>query len=104
MQYSHEERKLVVWHWFVNCESPGDWLITFHRPVNDRGERVTPSDFDAYRMSHDVLGPCCLCPFQHSDVGHFKESAIFMVGHGRFAGEYVAACAEGRCDYFGDSN
>jgi hypothetical protein len=22
-----------------------------------------------------------------------------MMGHGRFAGEYVAACADGRCNY-----
>jgi hypothetical protein len=73
-----------------------------YRPINERGERVTPSDFEAYRTSHDILGPCCLCPFQFQDTGEFKESAIFMMGHGRYAGEYVAACADGQCNYFSD--
>jgi hypothetical protein len=62
---------------------------------------VAPSDFEDHRMSYDVLGPCCLCPFQHRDIGDFKESVIFMAGYGRYVGEYVAACADGRCDYFG---
>jgi hypothetical protein len=71
------------------------------RPTNSQGERVTPSDFEVHRASHVVLGPCCLCPFQHQDAGDFKESVVFMAGFGRFTGEYVAACANGQCDYFG---
>jgi hypothetical protein len=62
---------------------------------------VSPSDFEAYCLSHDILGPSCLCPFKKKDMGHFVESAIYLVGHGRYAGEYVAACAEDRCGYFG---
>ena len=87
-----------------------DWTLfsiasahTACRPVNQHGERVTPSDFEAYRLSHKVLGPCCLCPFQDRDVRNYKESPIFMVGLGRYAGEYVAACADNRCSYFGRS-
>jgi hypothetical protein len=75
--------------------------LTKSRPVNERGERVTPSDFEAHRASHDVLGPCCLCPFQLEIAGGFKESVVFMVGHGRYTGEYVAGCADGQCNYFG---
>ena len=31
----------------------------------------------------------------------FVESAVFMRGYGRFAGEYVAACANSECSYLG---
>ena len=71
--------------------------------MNERGEHVAPSDFEAHRRSYHVFGPCCLCPFQHEGKGVFEESAIYMAGHGRFAGEYVAACAKNECDYFGDT-
>jgi hypothetical protein len=62
---------------------------------------VSPSDFETYRLSHDIQGPSCLCPFEKKDMGDFVESAIYMVGHGRYTGEYVAACAEDHCGYFG---
>lgn len=71
------------------------------RPTNEHGERVNPSDFEAYRLSHDILAPTCLCPFEDPDLGDFAESAIYMVSYGRYAGEYVAACANDRCGYFG---
>jgi hypothetical protein len=102
LQYSHGNRDLAVWYWYVFhfrcrlCIPPPK-----SRPVNERGERVTPSDFEAYRTSHDVLGPCCLCPLQFETTGDFKESVVFMVGSGRYAGEYVAGCADGQCNYFG---
>jgi hypothetical protein len=38
---------------------------------------------------------------EKKDVGDFVEAAIYMVGHGRYGGEYVAACAEDQCGYFG---
>ena len=77
--------------------------VTACRPVNQHGERVTPSDFEAYCLSHQILGPCCLCPFQDRDLCNYKESPVYMVGYGRYAGEYVAACADGSCKYFGKS-
>jgi hypothetical protein len=48
-----------------------------------------------------MLGPCCLCAFKSGGERDFVESAIYMVGHGRHAGEYVAACAIDECGYFG---
>ena len=78
-----------------------DDVLTATRHINDRGERVTPSDFEAYRMSYDILGPCCLCPFQFRDIGNFKEAAVSMMSRGRYVGEYVATCADGRCHYIG---
>jgi hypothetical protein len=73
------------------------------RPADAFGQRVTPSDFETYRLVHSILGPCCLCPFQYRGrVGNFKEAAVFMAVRGRHAGQYVAACADDRCGYFGD--
>lgn len=69
--------------------------------MNEHGERVPPSDIRLHRLSHDVLGPCCLCPLQNNVGESFVESTISMVGHGLYAGEYVATCAKGECDYFG---
>jgi hypothetical protein len=71
------------------------------RPTNDHGERVPPSDLRLHRLSHEVLGPCCLCPLDRNKE-EFVESAISMVARGRYAGEYVATCAKDECNYFGE--
>ena len=71
------------------------------RPTNVFGERVTPSDLGSHRLSHAVLGPCCICPLRLNAIDDFTESAIFVIGKGTFAGEYVAACARNECGYFG---
>lgn len=50
-----------------------------------------------------MLGPCCLCPLVDNKMPDFVESAIFQATSGRFAGEYVAACAsEPGCGYLGE--
>ncbi|KIM71671.1 hypothetical protein PILCRDRAFT_830210 [Piloderma croceum F 1598] len=51
-------------------------------------------------MSHQMLGPCCLCPLAYPTGPDFVEAAIYMVPAGLLSGEYVASCAKGRCDYF----
>ena len=72
------------------------------RPVQGE-KRVTPSKLRNYRESHQFLGPCCLCPFLEplKVDPRFTEAAIYMPVHGRYAGEYVAECAESRCGYIG---
>jgi hypothetical protein len=96
-------RGLSVWRWYVLSfkSLPASALTENHRdrPVNDAGERVTPSDLAAHRLSHRFLGPCCLCAV--SDQPTFTESAIVMVLSGHRAGQYVARCAQALCGYYG---
>ena len=75
--------------------------FVFIRPINDAGERVTPSNLLEYRRSHDFKGPCCLCASVHSDEAAYTESAIFLAVRGPSAGKYVSACATGHCRYWG---
>ena len=72
-----------------------------NRPVNEDGERVTPSNLLAYRLSHDFLGPCCLCASLSFDVSAYTEASIFLATSGMSRGKYVAACATGQCRYWG---
>jgi len=75
--------------------------ISFNRPTNDLGERVPPSDFGEHRRLHRICGPGCLCPLKEQ-TGTFTEAAIYVPTQGRYAGQYVAACARGTCGYFGE--
>jgi hypothetical protein len=70
------------------------------RPSNN-GERVSPSELQNHRVSHHMLGPCCLCPLVDQYKPDFVEAAIYVAGTGTFAGEYVASCAQDQCGYFG---
>jgi hypothetical protein len=79
-------------------------LLTSDRPVNDVGERVTPSNLATHRLSHHFLGPCCICPAIFDDVTTFTEAAFVMMLSGRCTGQYVAQCARGQCKYFGESS
>jgi hypothetical protein len=63
---------------------------------------VKPSDFDAHRISHQILGPCCLCPFIDVTGPDFVESTLCVVTLGPFTGEYAFMCARDRCGYFGE--
>jgi hypothetical protein len=72
-----------------------------HRPTNERGERVVPSDLDSHRLSHRFRGPCCLCPIDPVHNSTFIEAAIYAAPTGRYVGEYIARCAERECDYLG---
>jgi hypothetical protein len=65
---------------------------------------VHPSDLRSYRLSHRMLGPCCLCPLVDKSGPDFMEAAIYVVvSTGALSGEYVASCALGKCSYFGKS-
>jgi len=68
-------------------------------------ERVAPSALREYREHYQLLGPSCLCPlFQPvSDEPVFMEVAIYIPVFGRYAGEYVAECAQSQCGYLGQS-
>ena len=77
----------------------------FHRPVEGK-ERVRPDALHKYRETHQFLGPCCLCSLltplsEESHFTDFTEAAVYVPIFGRFAGEYVAECAESRCGYLG---
>ena len=98
-------RGLSIWRWY-DLELLAFVTLTSHnrdRPVNDVGERVTPSDLDNHRLSHRFLGPCCICPAINNEHVAFTETAITVVLFGRRAGQYVARCATGGCGYLGES-
>jgi hypothetical protein len=76
-------------------------LLNSDRPVNDVGERVTLSNLATHCLSYRFLGPCCICPAIIEDVSDFTEAAFTMMLSGRRAGQYVARCAHGQCEYFG---
>jgi hypothetical protein len=62
-----------------------------------------PSALRDYRERYQFLGPSCLCPLLQplSEEPAFKEVAIYIPVFGRYAGEYVAECANSRCGYLG---
>ena len=64
-----------------------------------------PSALRDYREHYQFLGPSCLCPLLQrvSKEPAFTEAAIYIPVFGRFAGEYVAECANSRCGYLGQS-
>ena len=64
--------------------------------------RVTPSSLLDHRISHRMLGPCCLCPMMDAMKPDFVEAAIYMASDGDNAGKYVATCAKDECGYFGE--
>jgi hypothetical protein len=70
------------------------------RPVLN-GARVVPSDLLWHRVTHRLLAPCCFCPLLDPSEPDVVETAIFRVAAGQHSGEYVAACAQNRCDYVG---
>jgi hypothetical protein len=72
------------------------------RPWNG-GSRLSPSEIQEYRQTHDMLGPGCLCPMVNQDGPEFVEAAIYMVRTGHLAGQYVASCALDQCGYLGES-
>jgi hypothetical protein len=63
--------------------------------------RITPSDLREHRVSHQMLGPCCLCPMIDLNQPDFVEAAMYMPVTGPFAGQYIATCARDKCGYFG---
>lgn len=78
-------------------------MLTFdpQRPCTTQA-RIKPSDLEAYRQSHRMLGPCCLCPMKDGGQPDFVEAAMYMVTAGSLSGEYIASCAQNHCGYFGE--
>ena len=72
------------------------------RPVNDQGQRVTPSDLAVHRLSHQFLGPRCLCMLGNYPDSTHKEVVMVLLTQGPYGGEYVACCTMQRCGYFGE--
>jgi hypothetical protein len=76
------------------------------RPINERGERIPPSEFDHYRGRYDFSAPLCLCPLLYRDTWPTNpvtppESSVFVSMAGPSIGEYIAECSSRRCGYFG---
>ncbi len=105
MSYDPVEGGLVPHHWHVTinfaiCE--GLTLHCFCRPVKADGQRIPPEKLLQYRKTHEYLGPGCLCPLLEPLTG-YKEAAIYLTVDGLYKGEYVAECADDRCDYLSQS-
>jgi hypothetical protein len=79
------------------CVRVNDNLLHVQRPVDDAGNRVTPTALEDHRVSNVFRGPSCLCAYTTGDA--YTESAIYMAVDGSNFGEYVASCATGRCGY-----
>ena len=105
MSYDPVEGGLVPHHWqvtinFAVCE--GQTFHCFRRPVKADGQRIPPEKLLQYRKTHEYLGPGCLCPLLEPLTG-YKEAAIYLTVDGLYKGEYVAECADDRCDYLSQS-
>ena len=80
---------------------------------------MAPSELLAHRVSHHMQGPFCLCSLvKNSSTAHAApnasvndahprvistSAAIHIALEGEAIGEYVAVCANSRCDYFGEA-
>ena len=62
--------------------------------------RIPPSEMQTHRISHRMLGPCCLCPLMDATKPNFVEAAVYMATDGEEAGQFVARCANDECGYF----
>lgn len=105
-----------LWVYAEKVKKPSDMVLQYNRDANRlcphcipiasrpcaNKERVRPSELQEHRMTHRVLGPCCLCPM-HASQPDFVEAAIYVLPVGPFSGQYVASCAQDRCGYFGES-
>ena len=100
-EYGHGEYDLntsspkVITHAELICQS--------QRPTTMEA-RIHPSALNDHRISHRMLGPCCLCPMLDASAPDFVEAVIDMDPSGKHAGQYVAACAKDRCGYLGKSS
>lgn len=106
LHYDRTENGLQPWYWcaqsdLFTCCIVIHLVFLCRRPVNEAGERVTPSNLLQHRHSHEFLGPCCLCASLESDGSSYTEASIFVALSGPTAGQYTAACATGQCRYWG---
>ena len=77
-------------------------LILIQRPSTTE-EQIRPENLTAHWVSHQMLGPCCLCPLVDPNAPDFVESAMYRATDGKFLGQFVATCAHNRCNYIGGS-
>ena len=71
-----------------------------HRPINEEGERVVPSELHNHRRTHDFRLPSCICPvLRHQD--DYVEADVILCTRGKFFGEYIAVCGKQACGYLG---
>jgi hypothetical protein len=91
----------------VVCPSPSALLYGFlrilqRRPINEAGERVTPSTLPTFR-AEGFRRPCCLCAVPGLDgVGMgYKECSIYMCIGKQHFGKYMVGCASRKCGYRG---
>jgi hypothetical protein len=108
LEYSRDIDQLREWKWCAIITTFTGELLTMvintsYRPSSMEA-RVHPSDLRSYRLSHRMLGPCCLCPLVDQSGPDFVEAAMYVVvSTGALSGEYVASCALRKCSYFGKS-
>lgn len=115
LHYDTNTRSLSQYPWYyLLSSSPASHPTYLHnllqlRPCDEAtGERVPPSMLEAFRRTHDLKGPCCLCPFLDRS-NNYAEAFIGIVevarhelefSHSEPYGEYVAVCSRWRCGYF----
>jgi len=90
------------WDWgqaaILHYDSVSRDLRTWFWPASVQENRVTPDAILDYRISHKLRCPSCLCAASDIDTA-YTESAIYKSTHGTYSGEYLVACAAGRCGY-----
>jgi hypothetical protein len=74
-----------------------------HQRPSSIEARIPPSAMGDHRITHRMLGPCCLCPMLDANKPDFIKAAIYMASAGEWqAGKYVATCAKDECGYSGE--
>ena len=112
LQYHRGTDRLRIWRWSVRFfviwfGKDSRWRLTGiatlnSRPTTSNGCRLHPSEFLDHRITHRIMGPCCLCPLEDSYAPDFLEAAIGVkTSGGPYSGEYVACCAKNKCRYLG---
>ncbi|GBE78485.1 hypothetical protein SCP_0113740 [Sparassis crispa] len=91
--------------WLRQIRRARNVVLSFHGqlrcwfwPVREDGARVPPDDLITHRITHNMLGPGCLC--SRVENADFTKAVIFCVETGQLSGQWVAACANHKCKYF----
>ena len=94
---------LSTFHWYALHRLSQYTTDTLHRPL-DCSRRIHPSAWCDYRITHQFIGPCCLCPLSvlNSEDLVYTEAKICVTSTGTYAGEYIVECARSRCRYLGN--
>lgn len=70
--------------------------------MNTYGARIAPSELASYRAT-DFRLPCCLCavPDLDGNSAGYTEAKVHMSTEAEHFGDYMFACAKGKCGYKG---